>query len=62
MSIVNVNLNAYPKKFLNFRGNVYEHYNGYSEENIIKTIKLGIYEKVFPPVLHKIQYPISDVL
>ena len=62
MSIVNVNLNAYPKKFLNFRGNVYEHYNGYSEENIIKTIKLGIYEKVFPPVLHKIQYPITDVL
>lgn len=62
MSIVNVNLNTYPQKFFNFRGNVYEHFNGYSEENIIKTIKLGIYEKVFPPELHKIQYPISDVL
>jgi len=61
MSIVNVNLNTYPKKFFNFRGNVYEHFNGYSEEKILKTIKLGIYEKVFP-VPHKTQYPISDII
>jgi len=61
MSIVNVNLNTYPKKFFNYKGNVYEHFNGYSEENILKTIKLGIYEKVFP-VPHKTIYPVSDII
>ncbi len=61
MSIVNVNLNHYPQKFFKYRGKVYEHYNGYTQEKILKSIKLGIYEKIFP-VAHKLQYPISDVL
>jgi len=61
MSIANVNLNPYPQKFFKYRGKVYEHFNGYTQENILKTIKLGIYNKVFS-VGNELWYPVCDVL